>query len=127
MRFLKRLIIAVLVYIAVYLPFVAILQAVCGGDYTAAYSVGGILRFYDEKRTAIMEKCCDTENDKYIPKPEMSETLEKEMRELLDLDIDMDEIKAVRIPAEEDMRLSYADLCALEGLIEVDFNEEKEN
>ena len=87
----------------------------------------GHLRFYDEKRTAIMEKCCDTENDKYIPKPEMSETLEKEMRELLDLDIDMDEIKAVRIPAEEDMRLSYADLCALEGLIEVDFNEEKEN
>ena len=43
MRFLKRLIIAVLVYIAVYLPFVAILQAVCGGDYTAAYSVGGIV------------------------------------------------------------------------------------
>ena len=43
MRFLKRLIIAVLIYIAVYLPFVAILQAVCGGDYTAAYSVGGIV------------------------------------------------------------------------------------
>lgn len=43
MRFLKRLIIAVLVYIAVYLPFVAILQAVSGGDYTAAYSVGGIV------------------------------------------------------------------------------------
>ena len=48
------------------------------------------------------------------------------MRELLDLDIE-DEIKAVRIPAEEDMRLSYADLCALEGLIEVEFDEEKEN
>ena len=43
MRFLKRLIIAVLVYIAVYLPFVAILQAVSDGDFTAAYSVGGIV------------------------------------------------------------------------------------
>ena len=43
MRFLKRLIIAVLVYIAVYLPFIAILQAVSGGDFTAAYSVGGIV------------------------------------------------------------------------------------
>ena len=43
MRFLKRLIIAVLVYIAVYLPFVAILQAVSGRDYTAAYSAGGIV------------------------------------------------------------------------------------
>lgn len=43
MRFLKRLIISVLVYIAVYLPFVAVLQAVSGGDFTAAYSVGGIV------------------------------------------------------------------------------------
>ena len=43
MRFLKRLIIAVLVYIAVYLPFVAVLQAISGGDFTAAYSVGGIV------------------------------------------------------------------------------------
>ena len=58
---------------------------------------------------------------------DLLEELEKEMRELLDLDIDMDEIKAVRIPAEEDMRLSYADLCALEGLVEVEFDEEKEN
>ena len=43
MRFLKRLIISVLVYIGVYLPFIAVLQAVSGGDYTAAYSVGGIV------------------------------------------------------------------------------------
>lgn len=43
MRFLKRLIISVLIYVAVYLPFIAILQAVSGGDFTAAYSVGGIV------------------------------------------------------------------------------------
>lgn len=43
MRFLKRLIISVLVYIAVYLPFIAVLQAVSGSDFTAAYSVGGIV------------------------------------------------------------------------------------
>ena len=43
MRFLKRLIISVLIYIGVYLPFIAVLQAVSGGDYTAAYSVGGIV------------------------------------------------------------------------------------
>lgn len=43
MRFLKRLIISVLVYVAVYLPFIAILQAISGGDYTAAYSVGGLV------------------------------------------------------------------------------------
>lgn len=43
MRFLKRLIISVLAYIAVYLPFIAVLQAVSGSDFTAAYSVGGIV------------------------------------------------------------------------------------
>ena len=43
MRFLKRLIISVLVYVAVYLPFIAVLQAISGGDYTAAYSIGGLV------------------------------------------------------------------------------------
>lgn len=41
MRFLKRILIAVLVYTAAYLPFIAVLQAVFGGDFTAAYTVCG--------------------------------------------------------------------------------------
>ena len=43
MRYLKRLILAVLIYIAVYLPFIAVLQALTGTDLTAAFSVGGIV------------------------------------------------------------------------------------
>ena len=43
MRYLKRLILAVLIYMAVYLPFIAILQAISGTDLTAAFSVGGIV------------------------------------------------------------------------------------
>lgn len=43
MRYLKRLIMAVLIYMAVYLPFVVIMQSRSnGGDYTAAYTVGGV-------------------------------------------------------------------------------------
>ena len=41
MRFLKRILISVLIYEALFLPFVAVLQALTGGDYTAAYAVGG--------------------------------------------------------------------------------------
>ncbi len=37
MRWLKKLLTALLVYIAVYLPFVVILQAVTGHDFTGAY------------------------------------------------------------------------------------------
>lgn len=38
MRWLKKLLTALLVYIAVYLPFVAVMQAVTGYDYTGAYA-----------------------------------------------------------------------------------------
>ncbi len=41
MRYLKRLIAAVLIYIAVYLPFVVIMQTLTGYDFTAAYAIGG--------------------------------------------------------------------------------------
>ena len=41
MRFLKRILLSVLVYEAVFLPFVVIMQTVSGGDFTAAYTVGG--------------------------------------------------------------------------------------
>lgn len=84
------------------------------------------LRFYNEKRTEIMERCCVVENGRYVPKPDMAETLEADMRELLDVEIDMDGIQAIRLPAEEDLRLSYADLCALAGLVEMDFEEDTE-
>jgi hypothetical protein len=43
MRYLKRLILAVLIYLALYLPFIAVLQALTGTDLTAAFSVGGIV------------------------------------------------------------------------------------
>ena len=38
MRWLKRLLTALLIYIGVYLPFVVILQAMTGYDYTGAYA-----------------------------------------------------------------------------------------
>ena len=41
MRFLKRILVSVLIYEAVYLPFISVIQAISGGDFTAAYTVGG--------------------------------------------------------------------------------------
>jgi Na+/glutamate symporter len=42
LRYLKRVVVSTLVYTACYLVFIAVLQALTGYDYTAAYSVGGI-------------------------------------------------------------------------------------
>ena len=41
MRFLKRILLSVLIYEAAFLPFVVIMQTISGGDFTAAYTVGG--------------------------------------------------------------------------------------
>lgn len=38
MRWLKKLLTTVLVYIAVYLPFVVLMQGLTGYDYTGAYA-----------------------------------------------------------------------------------------
>ena len=38
MRWLKRLLTALLVYIGIYLPFVVIMQSVTGYDFTGAYA-----------------------------------------------------------------------------------------
>lgn len=38
MRWLKKLLMILLIYIAVYLPFVVVMQAVTGYDYTGAYA-----------------------------------------------------------------------------------------
>lgn len=43
MRWLKRLLTALLVYIGIYLPFVVIMQSVTGYDYSGAYAaVAGV-------------------------------------------------------------------------------------
>ncbi len=46
MRWLKKVLSTLLVYIGVFLPFIAILQALTGYDYSAAYAavtgVGGV-------------------------------------------------------------------------------------
>ena len=60
MRWLKKLLTTVLVYIAVYLPFVVLMQAWTGYDYTGAYAavtgvgavellVGGAIKVAEER------------------------------------------------------------------------------
>ena len=60
MRWLKKLLTVVLVYIAVYLPFVVLMQTLTGYDYTGAYAavtgvgavellVGGAIKVAEER------------------------------------------------------------------------------
>lgn len=67
MRFLKRVLICVLIYAAVYLPFIAILQAVSLADYTAAYTVGGITASVEMILCALIKRE-EAKHDKNINK-----------------------------------------------------------
>ena len=68
MRWLKKLLTTVLVYIAVYLPFVVLMQAITGYDYTGAYAavtgvgavellVGGAIKVAEEREERKRRKC----------------------------------------------------------------------
>lgn len=81
-------------------------------------------RFYDEGRSKIITKYCDERDGKYVPRETEKEELEKGMREILAVEIDAKEIKPVTIPATENLKLSYADLSTLDGLIKINFDEE---
>lgn len=60
MRWLKKLLTILLIYIAAYLPFVVVMQAVTGYDYTGAYAavtgvgaveliISGIIKWVETK------------------------------------------------------------------------------
>ena len=84
----------------------------------------GELKGYDTAREKLIEKYCERKDGRVVPKPEHAEEFEHEMLELLETEIDMDGVKPVEIPADEDVRLSYSDLRLLEGFVSIKFEEE---
>ena len=84
------------------------------------------LKAYDETREKLIEKYCDRKDGKVSPKPDRAAEFEREMRELLNMDVDMNGVQPVEIPAEEDVRISYTDLCLLGAFIKIKFEEEEE-
>ena len=71
------------------------------------------LKAYDETREKLIEKYCDRKDGKVIPKPDRAAEFEREMRELLNMDVDMN------------VRISYADLCLLGEFIKIKFEEDE--
>ena len=104
-------------------------------DIRTAYKVSRLVRsldehleFHDRKYNEILEKHCDLKEDKYFPKsPEHNAALRNERDELLDLDVDIGEVKKVTISADEKITLSAVDLMALESFVEVEFEGENTN
>lgn len=83
------------------------------------------LDFYDEQyQKLIVEYCTEDEGGFLLPVGSKTD-FENALNELFDLDVEVN-IEPVSIPENEaeNLRLSYNDICALEGFIEITFKEE---
>lgn len=79
------------------------------------------LEFFDSKRTEILEKHCEKNEKGYLINDENRGIVESKLQELFDIEIE--DVKKIEIPEEENMKLSCADLKALEEIIEIKFDE----
>ena len=84
----------------------------------------GELKAYDETKNKLIEKYCNVTDGKVTPKADCAADFERELLELLDMEIDMKGVKPVEIPADEDVRLSYSDLSLLGEFIKIKFEED---
>ena len=77
------------------------------------------LAFYNEQREKIYSKYSDIVGNQYVPRTEDSAKLNAELQELLNTEIE-GEIKEVSLNINEDIKLSYNDLVALQGFVEIE-------
>lgn len=80
------------------------------------------IAFYNEQRGKILAKYCDIVGNQYVPRAEDEAALNAELGELLNTEIDENIVEVV-ISCDEDVKLSYNDLVALEGFIRVEGDE----
>ncbi len=85
------------------------------------------IEFYNSERNKAIEQLCKLEGGtKYTIPDENREALNKRLQELLDVTVEPP-IESLVIFTDENMRLSYKDLKALEGILEIrGFDEEQE-
>lgn len=76
------------------------------------------IAFYNEQRGKILAKYCDVVGNQYVPRAEDEAALNAELGELLNTEIDENIVEVV-ISCDEDVKLSYNDLVAMEGFVKV--------
>lgn len=77
------------------------------------------LAFYNEQRNKILAQYCDIVENRYVPRENDVQKLNDEIQELTNVEIDC-EINEVVIGCDEDIKLSYNDLIALEGFVRIE-------
>lgn len=73
--------------------------------------------FFEEKRLSILEECAIVQDGKYVPKPGQESEMNKQLDELLSMEINEDWEK-VKISMANEVKLTMVDIIALEPFVE---------
>lgn len=83
------------------------------------------LMIYEKGRKKILDNHAEISGDVYVPKEGHEDDFVREFNELYELEVDIGDIKPVKIPASEKITLSYQDLCALRDFIEIEAEDDE--
>ena len=77
------------------------------------------IAFFNGQKSKLLAKYCDVVGSQYVPRKETEAIFAQEFNELLEMDIEC-EIVEVAIGDNEDVKLSYNDLVAMQGFIRIE-------
>lgn len=87
-------------------------------------AVNAELAIYDAGRRELIERHCDRNGDKLTYKDGTGEAFNRELQELLDVDVDLG-VKPLVLTERDNIRLTLCDMDAVEGLVEIKIEEDK--
>lgn len=85
-------------------------------------SLDHVLMFYNERQANLVKSMGHEIDTGWRVDDDKIDEYRKKMQEVIDVDV-ADEIEPVKIPVDENVKLSYQDLCLLRGLIELEAEE----
>ena len=93
-----------------------------GGRHEAENALQGVLTFYNERQAHLVKSMGHEIDTGWRVDDDKIDEYRKKMQEVIDVEV-ADEIEPVKIPVDENVKLSYQDLCLLRGLIELEAEE----
>lgn len=78
------------------------------------------LLIYEAQRQRILDRHGEISGEIYVPKAGHEEDFVREFNELFAVEIDLGDIKPVKIPLSEKLVLSYQDLYAVRDFVEIE-------
>lgn len=86
-------------------------------------AVNAELAIYDAGRRELIERHCDRNGDKLTYKDGTGIAFNRELQELLDVEVDLG-VKPLVLTERDNIRLTLCDMEAVEGLVQIEINEE---